>query len=120
MASIGWIVGILLIVWVVTTIVRAMMFKPYPEPETLSGEVHLNRDKIISDMEEMIRCKTVSHSDEALTDFGEFEKFRAWLEERFPLIHKTATRELIGKTGVLYCIKGEKWRRQLSCHGKMV
>lgn len=59
-------------------------------------------------MQEMIRCKTVSHSDETLTDFSEFEKFRRVLEERFPLVHQNATRELIGKTGVLYCIKGEK------------
>lgn len=108
MAYIGWAILIVLVLWVIVILIRGAMFKPYPEPETLPGEVHLNREKIISDMQEMIRCKTVSHSDESLTDFTEFEKFRALLEEKFPLVHQHAAKELIGKTGVLYCIKGEK------------
>lgn len=108
MKYIGLAILILLIIWASIILVRAAMFKPYPKPEVLLGEVHVNRDKIIADMQEMIRCKTVSHSDESLTDFAEFEKFRVLLEEKFPLIHQHATKQLIGKTGVLYCIKGEK------------
>lgn len=108
MGYVGLGILILLVLWVVVILVRGAMFKPYAQPETLPGEVHLNREKIVADMQEMIRCKTVSHSDETLTDFSEFEKFRRVLEERFPLVHQNATRELIGKTGVLYCIKGEK------------
>lgn len=108
MKYIGLGILILLIIWAAIILVRAAMFKPYPEPEVLPGEVSVNRDKIIADMQEMIRCKTVSHSYESLTDFAEFEKFRALLEEKFPLIHQHATKQLIGKTGVLYCIKGEK------------
>lgn len=108
MKYIGLAILILLIIWAAIILVRAAMFKPYPEPEVLPGEVHVNRDKIIADMQEMIRCKTVSHSDKSLTDFAEFEKFRVLLEEKFPLIHQHATKQLIGKTGVLYCIKGEK------------
>ncbi|MBE5884566.1 MAG: M20/M25/M40 family metallo-hydrolase [Lachnospiraceae bacterium] len=104
----GIIATALLVIWIVVLLVRAMMFKPYPEPDTISGEVQLNQDKIVSDMQAMIRCRTVSHSDETLTDFGEFETFRALLVDRFPLLHTYATRELIGQTGVLYCIKGEK------------
>ncbi|MGN1147104.1 MAG: M20 family peptidase [Lachnospiraceae bacterium] len=98
---------ILIALFLIVILVRAAMYKPYPQPELLPGEVSLSREKIVSDMQEMIRCKTVSHSDEALTDFTEFEKFRTLLEERFPLIHKTATKTLIGKTGVLYHIPGK-------------
>ena len=111
---------VLAIVFVVTIfvaviLVRAIRFKPYPQPETLHGEVNLNRAKIIVDMQEMIRCKTVSHSDESLTDFTEFEKFRALLEKQFPLVHQHAEKKIIGKTGVLYCIKGEKSENPSVC-----
>lgn len=108
MTYIGLTSLVLLIIWGVVILVRAMLFKPYVEPETIPGDVHVNRDKIIADMQEMIRCKTISYSDASLTDFAEFEKFRTVLEECFPLIHQNASKQLIGKTGVLYCIKGEK------------
>lgn len=108
MAYIGLTALALLIIWLAVILVRAIMFQPYSQPDTLPGKVHVNREKIISDMQEMIRCRTISHSDDSLTDFAEFERFRRVLEERFPLIHQYATRLLIGKTGVLYCIKGEK------------
>jgi carboxypeptidase PM20D1 len=97
----------LLVIFLIVILVRAALFTPYPDPESLPGEVTCNREKIISDMQAMIRCKTVSHADEALTDFSEFEKFRLLLEERFPLIHKNAEKYRIGKTGLLFFIKGE-------------
>lgn len=94
------------IVFLLIILIRAFLFKPYPQPDTLPGEVTCNKEKIIADMQDMIRCKTVSHSDKSLTDFAEFEKFRILLEERFPLVHQKATKTLIGKTGVLYHITG--------------
>lgn len=112
---IGLGVILILVVFLTVILVRAAMFKPHPQPELLTGEVTLNRDKIIADMQEMIRCKTVSYSDERLTDFNEFEKFRKVLEERFPLVHRQAQKYLIGKTGVLFCIKGEQSDKPTVC-----
>lgn len=105
----------LLALFLIVILVRAALFKPYSQPALLPGEVTLHREKIISDMQDMIRCKTVSHSDETLTDFSEFEKFRALLEERFPLVHKAAEKTLIGKTGVLYRIPGKAQDAPVVC-----
>ena len=39
----------------------------------------LNEEKIIIDMSDMIRCKTISNRDMSLVNFAEFEKFKAKL-----------------------------------------
>lgn len=92
---------------VIVTVIRAMLFKPVPEAASVKHELILNEEKIVSDIVEMIRCKTISYRDETLIDTSEFEKFRELLAERYPLIHKNCGLERIGKTGLLYHWKGK-------------
>ena len=107
----GWIVfGCIMaavVLFFAVIIVRTVMFKPLPEPELLEQKVEIDRDKVVRDMVDMIRCKTVSNRDEALVDRSEFTKFQELLKERFPRVHQACTLEHIGKTGLLYCLKGE-------------
>lgn len=95
------------IVFVSLVILRTILFKPDTEVPSVKHELILDEEKIVSDMVAMIRCKTISDRDETLIDFGEFEKFRSLLIERFPLVHKKCECEHIGKTGLLYHWKGE-------------
>ena len=107
----GWIVfGCIMaavVLFFAVIIVRTVMFKPLPEPELLEQKVEIDRDKVVRDMVDMIRCKTVSNRDESLVDRSEFTKFQELLKERFPRVHQACTLEHIGKTGLLYCLKGE-------------
>lgn len=96
-----------LISLVIVIVTRAMLFKPAPEITSAKHELILNEEKIVSDMVDMIRCKTISYRDETLIDMNEFEKFRKVLKERFPLVHKNCAPEQIGKTGLMYHWKGE-------------
>lgn len=98
--------AVLLILFLSLILIRAFLFRPAPVAKPNALPVTCNREKIISDMQAMIRCKTVSYSDETLTDFTEFEKFRTLLEDKFPLLHQRATKMQIGKTGLLYHISG--------------
>ena len=88
-------------------VIRALLFRPLPEAASAGQRPVLDEEKIVSDMVEMVRCKTISDRDEIKIDKSEFEKFRGLLKERFPLIHKNCSLELIGKTGLLYQWKGE-------------
>lgn len=102
-----YIILLLIVLWAAVLLIRTLNFKPYPEPEMVEEQVTLQEEKIVQDMSDMIKCKTVSYTQEDLIDRAEFEKFQNLLAERFPLVHQACTLEKIGKTGLLYHLKGK-------------
>lgn len=88
-------------------VVRAMQFKPVTIVRSQVESVTMNKEKIVEDMADMIRCKTISYRDESLIDKAEFAKFEALLEDRFPLVYKACSFQKIGKTGLMYHLKGK-------------
>ena len=103
----GWIVAGLFVVWLAVVLIRTILFRPKKETPVTAASIELQEEKIIRDMQDMIRCKTVSHDIEEETDWAEFEKFQALLQERFPRIHSACTLRKLGKTGLLYHLPGE-------------
>ena len=104
---IGCTIGLLVFMFFAVILIRAYLFKPHREERQIPETIDLNREKIIQDMQAMIRCKTVSYRDEDMVDWNEFAKFEQVLIECFPLVHKHCTLEKIGKTGLLYHLKGK-------------
>jgi len=103
------VLGIILaVVFILTAVIlfRAVQFKPQETARPQAEPVSLNKDKIVDDMADMIRCKTVSYRDESLIDKAEFAKFEALLEERFQLVYEACKFQKIGKTGLMYRLKG--------------
>ena len=104
---IGWILLGLVLIWIGIIAVRTALFRPRKEEPLEARPVDLQETKIIADMQDMIRCKTVSHMEDRETDWAEFEKFQALLQERFPRVHGACTLRKIGKTGLLYHLPGK-------------
>jgi carboxypeptidase PM20D1 len=61
-----------------------------------------NKDLFIEHLSGMVRIPTVSSADPEKTRVEEFEKLHKYLEEAYPLVHKTLQREIIGKCALLY------------------
>ena len=103
------------LIFVLVILLRAAMFKPeninIGEAASDADNINIpdllneNKDKIVKDLSDMLKCKTVSSRDGF--DITEFLRFQKLLEERFPLIHKKAKLVKIGKTGLLYKIDGK-------------
>ncbi len=55
-----------------------------------------------------IRIPTISHDDRSNFDAEAFLAFHSLLEERFPLIHQVATRQLINDYSLVYRIEGQQ------------
>ena len=101
-----WCILGAVVLFFAVVIIRTIRFKP-PVPEPLGQATYeCNREKIVDDMSAMIRCKTVSYRDDEKIDKTEFVKFENLLRERFPAVQKACTFEKVGKTGLLYCLKG--------------
>jgi len=92
--------------FLVVILIRAAVFKPLEENAEKSEIPEIDKDKVVGDLADMIRCRTVSDINDDLIDKEEFEKFRNLLVEKFPEFHKVCSRKLIGKSGILYHWKG--------------
>ncbi len=111
----GYILLAAVILLIAVLLIRTIRFRPAPLPEIPDAPVETDREKIVRDMQDMIRCKTVSNRDSALMDLAEFEKFQQLLEERFPLIHQRCSLQKIGLTGLLYHLPGKSSEKSAVC-----
>jgi len=110
-----WILLAAFAAFAAVLVVRTLRFKPESAAPVKEDPIALDRDRIIADMQDMIRCKTVSYNEEALIDYAEFEKFAALLQERYPLIHQRCALERVGKTGLLYRLPGKSAENPSVC-----
>ena len=65
-----------------------------------------DKDLFVKHLQGMVQIPTVSSADPDQTRVPEFEKLHKYLEEAYPLVHKTLSREVIGKCALLYIWKG--------------
>lgn len=86
--------------------VRALKFVPEKKDWGIAEPETVDAAKAAEHITGAIRCKTVSNPDKTLVDWSEFEKFHKFLEESYPLIHKTMTKEVVKEATLIYHWKG--------------
>ena len=96
----------LLLLFLAVILIRAALFRPRPLAPVVADDVAVDEDKVTADLQDMIRCRTVSYRDHSREEAAEFDRFRALLVERFPRIHGAATLHHLGRNGLLYHLKG--------------
>ncbi len=88
-------------------VIRALCFRPKKEQTYPDFPVQCDEKKAVSDLAEMIRCRTVSDTDESREDEAEFEKFERLLPRLFPNVHKACEFTKLGKRSLLFRWKGK-------------
>jgi carboxypeptidase PM20D1 len=63
-------------------------------------------DDTVKHLSKIIRFKTVSHADSAMTDWEEFRKLHTWLEETYPTIHSKLEKIVISDYTLIFHWKG--------------
>ena len=97
---------IILAVFIAVTMIRAAFFKSKkPIPEAFTEE-YVHSERAQKNLSTAIGIKTVSHEDESLTDWGEFDRFHEFLKDAFPLVHKNLELENVSKASLLFYWKG--------------
>ncbi len=87
--------------------IKAKKFVPEKkEVKKLPNEV-INVDRYRKNLSDAIKIKTISHVDEEKIDWSEFERFRDFLAERYPLVHKNLTREIVPPSNLIFHWKGK-------------
>ena len=67
-------------------LIRAAAFRPKAQPAVDPETVAFDRDKAVSALAELIRCRTVSYNDPALEDEAEFKKLISLLPTLYPRV----------------------------------
>lgn len=67
---------------------------------------NVNEERMISNVSRAIQFRTISNSDENKTDWAEFDRFHAFLDEAYPLIAQKLEKEIIGRANLVYRWKG--------------
>ena len=108
-------IAVVILILILVILIRTVQFKPKETPVESVEDIELPREKIVQDMVDMVRCKTVSNRDASQVDWAEFGKFRILLKERFPHIRAACKLELIGPTGFLYHLPGKSAENPSVC-----
>ena len=87
-------------------VIRTALYRPKKTEAPVFPEENVNLDRYIGSIQEAIRCKTVSNSDESLVDWKEFDKLHKMLKANYPLLHKTLSVKKVGKAGLIFTWQG--------------
>ena len=69
------------------------------------GRRDVNTARAVKSLSEAVQVRTISFSDRALMDHGQFERFHALLERLYPLVHRGLEKTALGHN-LLYLWKG--------------
>ena len=97
----------LLVVFIAVLVIRALSFKPKPGPAVIEGEEHFDKDKTVSNLQALVRCKTISYHDPALEDEAEFEKLVNLLPELYPNVFAKCEFTPMSDRGLLFKWSGK-------------
>ena len=75
--------GALILLLLAVVLIRALRFKPKANVTPTEGEETVDRDRVVSNLQTLVRFKTVSYRDHSLEDDAEFENMIAKLPELY-------------------------------------
>ncbi len=88
--------------------VRAALYKePKEEVETLPPE-NVDVARYRKNLSDAIKIRTVAGKTPASTDFAPFDEFRAFLAERYPLVHKNTELTVLNRAALMFLWKGRR------------
>ena len=99
----GWLVGILAAVGLFLAVlsVRALLFRPKLQPCSEGKAVIYDREQAVAALQQLIRCRTVSHVDEDREEDAEFEKLIGLLPKLYPKVFSLCSFQRMPNRGLL-------------------
>ncbi len=92
----------------VATAVKAALYTPKKKDFGTATEEKVDAKRCQEHLSKAISIPTISYPDKEKIDFTQFDKFHAFLEEAFPLIHKTLKKEVVQEASLIYHWKGTR------------
>ena len=87
----GYLILALIGAFFAVILIRTLCFTPRSRQSTAPEAVSFDRDAATDDLARLIRCKTISRTDPALEEDGEFDKLMGLLPELYPNVFKNCS-----------------------------
>lgn len=97
--------GLMIVVSVV--LIKTLRFTSRQLEVDPQPRVAINGEKIAEYLSNAIQFRTISYGDTGQFDGKEFSSFHRYLEQRFPKVHSTLIKEVVGGYSLLYTWKGQ-------------
>lgn len=91
-----------LLLFLSVILVRALCFRPKPEPRTDDTPVSFDADRAAACLSALVRCRTVSHRDGALEEDAEFERLISLLPSLYPNVFRVCSFERLPDRALLF------------------
>ena len=101
--ALALLAGLFLLLLIV--VLRTLTFSSRQIAVQPAAQSSLDRAALLQRLSRAVQFRTVSHQDPRQLPAAEFDRFRAFLAESFPLVHKHLDRETIGGQSLLF-----KWQ----------
>ena len=76
----------IVLIFLAVVLLRTLRFTPTVQPVEASEKVEFSKDKAISNLAELVKCRTISYSDHSLEDDAEFDKLISKLPGLYPQV----------------------------------
>lgn len=101
------IVGIIILIFVLVILFRTISFKPQENIKREIENIDYDYEKSISNLQKLVRCKTISYFDHSLEDDSEFDKLTNLLPELYPNVFKNLELKKFDGRALLFHWKGK-------------
>ncbi|MBP3627316.1 MAG: M20/M25/M40 family metallo-hydrolase [Clostridia bacterium] len=98
---------IVLALFLIFIISRALCFNPKEGIKTIEQEESFNGDKAVESLCELVRCKTISYRDKKLEDNSEFQKLISKLPFLYPNVFEKCSFEELEDRALLFKWEGK-------------
>ncbi len=96
-----------LLLFLAVILTRTLRFRPKAEADVTPTPEDFDRRRCVANLQQLVRCKTVSYSDPALEDDAEFEKLIDCLPTLYPHVFAKCTMQRMPDRGLLFHWKGK-------------
>lgn len=101
------IIVALAVLLIAVVVIRTLMFRPKSTIAVSCENEQFDGEKVIENLRELVRCKTVSFTDSSLEDDSEFQKLINLLPTLYPNVLKTCEFKKMPDRGLLFRWKGK-------------
>ncbi len=102
-----WLIPVaVLVLFLGILLVRTLLFTPKPGPKVSEDAISFDRDEAVSNLQQLVRCKTISYRDASLEDDGEFQNLIDLLPTLYPSVFEQCTFTQLEDRALLFCWQG--------------